>query len=610
MNERLITFFSFENEAFIFPTVHHGFKFALLVSGWNPNRDATDYCIFVRHIEQLADSRRHFRLDATQIATINPNTKTAPVFRTSGDATLTIRIYDHVPILLNDTIQEGNPWDMSFGRLFDMSADSGLFGDVERFSSAVNTERFGSSWQVYTSLVEGDESTGWHLPLYEAKLIHLFDHRWATYQGVETRDATDTEKSDPTFEVNPRYWVHERELTERLASKQWRHPWLMGWRDITNATNERTIISSAFPLCACGDTLLLMFPSAASAEACMGLIANLCSLVLDYSARQKIGGTHMKYNMFKQLPILPPTHYASRDLSFIVPRVLELTYTSYSMTPFARDLGYAGEPFPWNEDRRALLRAELDAWYARAYGLSRDDLRYILDPADLLGPDYPSETFRVLKKNEIAKFGEYRTQRLVLDAWDRQAAGLTPASEVPVEVPVVLPTEIDYAALPDGSWTIHRPEPFNPTVPAARLLAAILAEFSQPAPTDHIGLIYAFASRPEKLTPFLQSDDRANWLRLVGTDAQPPNAGILQMPVRTDLPFADALNWLRSKNALHEDLEKRTWQRGSRDSGLHLAGWPEGRARFVHKILKKLGFDNLRSKLVPEDIVWEEPKRA
>jgi hypothetical protein len=88
------------------------------------------------------------------------------------------------------------------------------------------------------------------------------------------------------------------------------------------------------------------------------------------------------------------------------------------MSPFSRDLGYNGPPFAWDEDRRAQLRAELDAWYARAYGLTRDELRYVLDPADVKGLDYPSETFRVLKKNEIARFGEYRTARLVLAAYD------------------------------------------------------------------------------------------------------------------------------------------------------------------------------------------------
>ena len=82
-------------------------------------------------------------------------------------------------------------------------------------------------------------------------------------------------------------------------------------------------------------------------------------------------------------------------------------------------MGYDGEPFIWNPDIRALLRAELDAYYAKLYGLTRDELRYILDPTDVYGADFPSETFRVLKNNEIKQFGEYRTQKLVLAAWDR-----------------------------------------------------------------------------------------------------------------------------------------------------------------------------------------------
>lgn len=168
--------------------------------------------------------------------------------------------------------------------------------------------------------------------------------------------------------------------------------------------------------------MLLMFPKSDAPSFAVCLIANLCSLALDYCARQKIGGTHLKLNVFQQLPVLPPTVYSKADLDFVVPRVLELTYVSHAIAPFARDLGYDGPPFVWDEDRRALLRAELDAWYARAYGPTRDELRYILDPADVMRPDYPSETFRVLKNNDKARYGEYRTARLVLAAWDAHEA--------------------------------------------------------------------------------------------------------------------------------------------------------------------------------------------
>jgi hypothetical protein len=143
------------------------------------------------------------------------------------------------------------------------------------------------------------------------------------------------------------------------------------------------------------------------------------SLCCDYITRQKVGGVHLTYNIFQQIAVLPPSAYSPAALAFIVPYVLELTYTSHSLAPFARDLGYSGPPFAWDVERRATLRAELDAWYARAYGLTRDELRYVLDPADTHGPDYPSETFRVLRENEQRRYGEYRTRRLVLEAWDR-----------------------------------------------------------------------------------------------------------------------------------------------------------------------------------------------
>ena len=161
-----------------------------------------------------------------------------------------------------------------------------------------------------------------------------------------------------------------------------------------------------------------MFTATGDPRHWAALLANLNSLVLYYLARQKVGGTHLTYGYLKQFPVLPPERYTDTGLAYIVPRVLELTYTADDLAPWARDLGHEGPPFRWDPDRRAQLRAELDACYARLYGLTRDELRYILDPADVYGPDYPSETFRVLKNREMREFGEYRTRRLVLECYD------------------------------------------------------------------------------------------------------------------------------------------------------------------------------------------------
>jgi hypothetical protein len=154
------------------------------------------------------------------------------------------------------------------------------------------------------------------------------------------------------------------------------------------------------------------------------LLGFIACLPCDFVVRQKVGGTNMTHNYFKQFPFLPPNTYTQAAIDFIQPRVLELTYTANDLKPWAEDLGYDGPPFRFDPERRSLLRAELDAFYAHLYGLTRDELRYILDPADVMGPDYPSETFRVLKTNEMRQFGEYRTQRLVLEAWDRLFGGI------------------------------------------------------------------------------------------------------------------------------------------------------------------------------------------
>jgi len=172
-----------------------------------------------------------------------------------------------------------------------------------------------------------------------------------------------------------------------------------------------------------GHTCPLFFVQVDSQELRAALLGNMNAIPFDFIARQKVGGTHLTYGYLKQFPVLPPSAYSQSDLDFIIPRVLELTYTALDLKPFAEDLGYEGDPFPWDENRRAQLRAELDAYYAKLYGLTRDELRYILDPADVMGEDYPSETFRVLKNKELRDFGEYRTQRLVLEAWDKLESG-------------------------------------------------------------------------------------------------------------------------------------------------------------------------------------------
>ncbi|MCS6781104.1 MAG: restriction endonuclease, partial [Geminicoccaceae bacterium] len=415
-DRRLASLFDFENRDGIFPAVHKSYKFALLTLARRVREPA--FLCFATAVDQLRDSRRHFTLSAEDIARINPNTKTLPVFRSEADAEITKKIYARVPVLVDESKGDaGNPWKIDFRQgLFNMTSHSGLFRTA-RALEAAGAHRRDQVWV---------EPSGkrW-LPLYEAKMIHQFDHRWAGYDaaGEATLDVEDSRKADPSYEPAPRYWVPEAEVEERLRAKGWNRGWLLGWRDICRSTDERTVIASVLPRVGVGHSLPLFFCNALkNFQLFAAHLANWNALVLDFVARQKVGGTHLTYSYLKQLPFLPPPDFAKKDLAFIVPRVLELTYTSRSLAAWARDLGYEGEPFPWDPERRAGLRAELDAYYAFLYGLSRDELRYVLDPADVMGADYPTETFRVLKEKEERTYGEYRTRRLVLEAWDRFVA--------------------------------------------------------------------------------------------------------------------------------------------------------------------------------------------
>ena len=147
----------------------------------------------------------------------------------------------------------------------------------------------------------------------------------------------------------------KKEVENRLANK-WNKEWLLGFRRITNATNERTAIFDLLPKYGCGDSIALVLPSTNKANLICCLLANFSNLVFDFVIRQKLGAT--TFNMFyvKQLPVIPPENYSEEDIEYISSRVLELVYTANDLKPFAEDLGYEGKPFIWDEQRRAIFK--------------------------------------------------------------------------------------------------------------------------------------------------------------------------------------------------------------------------------------------------------------
>lgn len=386
--QALVSLYDFENREHLFTALHTKTKFCLLTISNSCKRNIS-FSFMLTKIKDLKDNRQVFTLSLKDILLFNPNTGNCPIFRSLTDAEITKKIYQNAPVLENEFTQS-NPWSISFMRMFDMANDCDLF-----------------KYEVGNDL----------FPLYEAKMFYHFDHRWATYDNGEVKNLTDIDKTNINTFVTPRYWVNHKEVENRLASK-WDKEWLIAVRDITDSRNERTAIFTILPKIATANPAHILFIKSNNCHKVLCLIGNFNSLVFDFVAKQKVGGTHLAFYILKQLPVLPPELYTAEDIKFISDHVLELVYTAWDLQPFAKDIGYDGEPFIWNLNRRALLRAELDAYYAKLYGLTRDELRYILDPADVYGADFPSETFRVLKNNEIKQFGEYRTQRLVLEAWD------------------------------------------------------------------------------------------------------------------------------------------------------------------------------------------------
>jgi hypothetical protein len=294
--------------------------------------------------------------------------------------------------------------------MFDMATDSAIFRTYEQL------EAEGCRLQGNTFL-SGEET---FVPLYEAKMIHHFDHRYGDYAdhptGSENTSLPEVpveRLQDADYAPLPRYWVPVTEVNHRLKEK-WDRSWLLGWRDICRSTDERTLIAGTVPRAGVGDKFLLMFPrTAPSLGAC--LLANLSSFCLDYVSRQKLGGTSLKYFTMRQLPVLPPSLYVqdcpwnpqTRLSDWLNVRALELACTATDLADFGRECGCGDAPFRWDKARRPLLRAELDACFFHLYGVPRDDVDHVM------------ETFHIVKRDDVREHGDYRTKLVILDIYDR-----------------------------------------------------------------------------------------------------------------------------------------------------------------------------------------------
>ena len=428
---RLRALYDFENRRTrygtqpFFPDVDSRFKFCAFVASPSPVDISARCGFFLQDVSELDDPNRCFSLSAEDFARVNPNTGTAPIFRTRRDSELTTAIYSCLPVLVDRSSGEAEKvWPVKYTRMFDMTNDSGLFRTLEEL-----LEQDGA-WPIGSNRY-GSPSGDW-VPLYEGKMVQGFDHRAASilvnpdnvHRPAQQKAATLEQHGDPNWLPDPQYWVLASQTSFTKAS------WLLAFKDVTASTNVRSMIAALIPRSGVGNTLPVLHLEGMDAKLAALLLANLNAIPFDYAARQKIQGQHLNWFILEQLPVVPQRSYqavrfGNTTVAEIVREaVLELTYTAHDMAPFACDMGYvddSGEvlpPFAWDDERRFNLRAKLDALYFYLYGIiDRDDIRHVFS------------TFPIVERQDQASYGNYRSRDLCL-AWINALAAGEPDADI------------------------------------------------------------------------------------------------------------------------------------------------------------------------------------
>ena len=429
---RLRALYDFENRRTrydappFFPDVDSRFKFCAFVASPAPAATPANCAFFLQDVSELDDPERCFPLTAADFDRVNPNTGTAPIFRTRRDAELTTAVYGRLPVLVDRSSgEEVQAWPVKYSTMFHMTNDSGLFrtrAELEEREGAypIGGNRFGSP--------SGD----W-VPLYEGKMVQAFDHRAANiivkpenqHRPAQPVPATLEQHRNADWFPDPQFWVPASECGWTA-----RPDWVLGFKEITAPTNVRTFIASLLPTVGFGNKVPILKPEAGSRAEWL-LAANLNAIILDFVARQKVQGQTLNLFIVEQLPVVPPFRYEAVSFGpktageIVREAVLELTYTAHDMAPFARDMGYVDAsgkvnlPFTWDEDRRRILRSKLDAVFFHLYGVTdRDDIRYICS------------TFPIVEREEKAAYGGiYRSCELCL-AWVSALAAGEPDVEI------------------------------------------------------------------------------------------------------------------------------------------------------------------------------------
>ena len=376
--------------------------------------------------------------------------------------------------------------------------------------------------------------------------------------------------------------------------------WLFGFRKTARSGDVRTMIATILPLTAINDKVPLLFTH----ENPLLLTANLASFVLDYVTRQKVGGTDLSHFYVQQLAVLPPAAYEETVASFIRCRCFELLYTSHELRQFALDSGFDAPPFQWDDDRRFLLRCELDGLYFHLYAIARDDVDYIMD------------TFPIVRRKDEQQHGDFRTKRVILEIYDAMAEATRvgipyqtrldppPADPRVAHSPRIVASPLQPSYVPelltildrlklvaDNAWAA----PSGVTTENVALFALIdvLRFFGQPIDSYQVRVAALLVRKPALALAFLGRAEAKEWVRVVGQDARPLPKNVIDISQfqreAVDLAWAEAFNQLSGSGALV--TSSGSWSAGANLPQASAEEWVAGRAAVAVRLASEFAAD-------------------
>jgi hypothetical protein len=283
---------------------------------------------------------------------------------------------------------------MEFAAQSEIDVCAKMYGRYPKFGAEVDGVPYrhymaevhmGNSRDLFS---EGDDG----LPVFEGRMIDAYDYRAKGYVSGRGRSAVwaDLPFGSLAKDIQPQWRILLEHIPEKLAGRI--DHYRIGFGDVASPTNQRGLIAALLPGgCVSGHSVpTIEFPNADAEYLLLWLgVAN--SFAMDFLVRPKVS-LHMTYTIMDSLPF-PRDFRSTPSAAAVAHRVCSLCAVGMEMEGFRQSAVASGilsftSDVVDDLDRRAALAAEIDVLVARdVYGLTRDEMLYILDPANVLGAD-------------------------------------------------------------------------------------------------------------------------------------------------------------------------------------------------------------------------------